>query len=99
MRMYVYPSHISTVAYLCSCSECSILVNYELAVKKAAATETLNTIVDTVKKATEDGSFGNFTIDLVFSICFHWLMNHTWLMDSFHVCIPFIVIRRIREAA
>ena len=31
--------------------------------KKAAATETLNTIVDTVKKATEDGSFGNFTID------------------------------------
>ncbi|KAI0218521.1 hypothetical protein LSAT2_029794 [Lamellibrachia satsuma] len=44
-------------------SDGSIVVNYELAVKKAAATETLNTIVDTVKKATEDGSFGNFTID------------------------------------
>ena len=66
---------------------------------KAAATETLNTIVDTVKKATEDGSIGNFTIDLVSSICFHWLMNHTWFTGSFHVCIPFIVILRIREAA
>ena len=39
------------------------MVNYELAVKKTAAAETLNTIVQAVKKAASSGSFGNFTID------------------------------------
>ncbi|KAI0221529.1 hypothetical protein LSAT2_027169 [Lamellibrachia satsuma] len=41
----------------------SIVVNYEVAVKKATAAETLNTIVDTVKKTASGGSFGNFTVD------------------------------------
>ena len=45
------------------CSEGSIDVNYELAVNKAEATKTLETIIDTVKEATKSGSFGNFTID------------------------------------
>ncbi|KAK2160869.1 hypothetical protein NP493_1610g01023 [Ridgeia piscesae] len=44
-------------------SEGSVVVNYELAVNKAAATKTLETIVDTVKEATKNGSFGNFAID------------------------------------
>ena len=30
---------------------------------KAKATQTLETILDTVKEATHGGSFGNFTID------------------------------------
>ena len=32
--------------------------------KKAAASNTVKTIVDTVKEASENGTFGNFTIDL-----------------------------------
>ena len=46
-----------------TCSKGSVVVNYELAVKKTAAAETLNTIVETVKKAVSDDSFGNFTVD------------------------------------
>ncbi|KAK2157062.1 hypothetical protein NP493_1917g00021 [Ridgeia piscesae] len=44
-------------------SKGSIDVNYELAVNKAEATKTLETIIDTVKEATKSGSFGNFIID------------------------------------
>jgi len=44
-------------------SEGSVVINYELAVKKDEATQTMNTIVSTVKKATVKGSFGDFTID------------------------------------
>jgi len=39
------------------------VVHYELAVKKTAATETMNTIVQTVNKAAREGTFGNFTVD------------------------------------
>ena len=56
------PLHIEITSMLC-CSEGSIDVHYELAVNKAKATKTLETIVDTVKEATKSGSFGNFTID------------------------------------
>ena len=56
------PVHIELTYILC-CSEGSVVVHYELAVNKAEATKTLNTIVDTVKEATKSGSFGNFVID------------------------------------
>ena len=51
------------MTYILCCSEGSIDVNYELAVNKAKATKTLETIIDTVKEATQNGYFGNFTID------------------------------------
>ena len=56
------PLHIEITSILC-CSEGSIDVNYELAVNKAKATKTLDTIIATVKEATQNGSFGNFTVD------------------------------------
>ena len=48
---------------VCSYSKGSIVVHYKLAVKKTAAAATLNTIVESVKQAASDGSFGNFTVD------------------------------------
>ncbi|KAI0217746.1 hypothetical protein LSAT2_030511, partial [Lamellibrachia satsuma] len=44
-------------------SEGSIVVSYELTIQKAVATDTLATILDTVKNATKDGRFGNYTVD------------------------------------
>ncbi|KAK2138341.1 hypothetical protein NP493_7980g00000, partial [Ridgeia piscesae] len=41
----------------------SVIVHYELAVKKETAGKTLNTIVETVKKVAKEDSFGNFTVD------------------------------------
>ena len=54
--------HFEITTILC-CSKGSVVVKYELAVKKTAASSTLNTIVDTVNEASENGTFGNFTID------------------------------------
>ena len=48
-------------------SKGSVIVNYELAVNKAKTTDTLNTILDTIKSATHNGSFGNFDIDPSFT--------------------------------
>ncbi|KAK2158335.1 hypothetical protein NP493_1807g00024 [Ridgeia piscesae] len=44
-------------------SKGSVVVDYELAVKKETATQVMTTIVSTVKKVAKGGSFGNFTID------------------------------------
>ena len=52
---------ITTVLF---CSKGSVDVKYELAVKKAAASNTVETIVDTVKEASKNGIFGMFAIDL-----------------------------------
>ena len=48
-------------------SKGSVIVNYELAVNKAKTTDILNTILDTIKSATHNGSFGNFDIDPTFT--------------------------------
>ena len=45
------------------CSPGSVVVHYELAVKKTEAAETMNTIVQTIERATSEGNFGNFAID------------------------------------
>ena len=45
------------------CSQGSVRVNCELAVNKAAAIQTLETIIEIVKEVTQNGLFGNFTVD------------------------------------
>ncbi|KAK2153448.1 hypothetical protein NP493_2307g00001 [Ridgeia piscesae] len=51
--------------FLCTCTanNGSVVVHYELAVKKETAEKTLNTIVETVKKVAKEDSFGKFTVD------------------------------------
>ena len=45
------------------CSNGSVVVKYELAVKKEKAAETMITIVSAIKEVAKNGSFGNFTAD------------------------------------